>query len=114
MNSAIQKAYDEFSKGNTELSFSRLAEGVRWNMVGNKTVAGIEGVQQFCHEASVHGYSIFTLTRIVSNADHVVIEGAGDSKGADGKDLDNRFCDIFRIENDKIVEITSYFISSSR
>jgi len=83
-------------------------------MVGSKTVTGIEGVQQLCDEASVHGYPVFTLTRVVSNADHVVIEGAGDSKGADGKDVDNRFCDIFRIENDKIVEITSYFIASSR
>jgi ketosteroid isomerase-like protein len=114
MNAALQKACEEFSQGNMKLSFAHLAEDVRWNIVGNKTVTGIEGVQQLCEEASVHGSPVFTLTRIISDADHTVIEGTGDSEGAHGKDMDNRFCDIFNIENDKIVEITSYFISSSR
>jgi ketosteroid isomerase-like protein len=110
----MQKACEAFSKGNVPCSFAHFAEDVRWNIVGNKTVTGIEGLQQLCEEACVHGSPVFTLTRMISDADHTVIEGAGDSKGAYGKDMDNRFCDIFRIENDKIVEIASYFISSSR
>ena len=54
--------------------------------------------------------AVDTLTGIISDANHIVIEGTGDSKGANGTEMDSRFCDIFRTENDKIDEITSYFI----
>lgn len=49
-----------------------------------------------------------TATLILTEGDHVVVEGVGNNKTPNGKEYNNRYCWVMKISGGKIVELKEY------
>lgn len=49
-----------------------------------------------------------TATLILTEGEHVVVEGVGNNKTPDGKEYNNRYCWVMKISGGKIVELREY------
>ena len=50
-----------------------------------------------------------TIDNIVAEDDFVVVQLRGTAETKDGRPYNNTYCHVFRIESEKIVEVTEYF-----
>jgi ketosteroid isomerase-like protein len=108
MNTSLIKACESFSEGDSALAQEFLAKNVHWTVVGEKTIHGIDALKAFCAEATQHGCPDFQNAQTVVGKDHVVIQGA------ERKDGGVAYCDVYRVEDASIVEITSYCICPAK
>jgi hypothetical protein len=99
-------------KGNPNFGSEFLADDVRLHLVGKQVAVGIEDVMRLSDSGPDLGFPTFTLSKIISDGNHLVIQGSGVSKDGADERL-HEFCDIFLIKEDKIAEITSYLITSA-
>ena len=101
MQQSIIAACEAFSVGRAESARPFLAESIVWHIVGDRTIDGHEAVKAMCEEAAQAGAPNFENGRIIRGKHHLVIEG---------RDLDSNmhYCDIYTIEKQQVMEITSY------
>lgn len=104
MNAKIIAACEAFSMGDARPALSLLADEIEWHIVGDRTIDGHAAVKEMCADAAAQGKPNFQNGRVIKAKNHFIVEGA---------DLDSgmHYCDIYSIEKDEIVEITSYSLS---
>jgi len=104
MNAKVIAACEAFSMGNAEPAKAYLADDIEWHIVGDRTIDGNAAVQAMCEDAASQGTPNFKNGRVIRAKQHLIVEGA---------DLDSgmHYCDIYAIEKDRIVEITSYSLA---
>ncbi|NHI00825.1 nuclear transport factor 2 family protein [Oceanimonas sp. MB9] len=107
VDEAVRKGCEAFSEGRLEPCLPHLDANVRWEVVGQKTIAGVGSVQAFCAQMTEQGCPNFRNEHITVGAHSVVVEG----REVDG---DVRYCDVYHIEKGKIVYINSYCIRSGK
>jgi len=92
--------------GDPKTALSFIAEGIEWHIVGDRTIDGNAAVKEMCADAASQGKPNFQNGRVIKAKSHLIVEGA---------DLDNDmyYCDIYTIEKDQIVEITSYSLAGA-
>lgn len=105
MNKTLIQACESFSEGNSTLALEFFAKDILWSVIGEKEIKGIDALKQFCAEATQHGCPDFRNEQAIVGSDHVVIQGSERTEGGIA------YCDVYRVENDSIVKITSYCIS---
>ena len=113
MDSIIRSVCEEFSKGNPNFGIEFLSDDVRWHLVGEQTVVGIENVKRRSDAGAMMGFPTFTISTTIADDNRLVLQGSGVSK-SDGGEQMHQFCDIFLVKEGKVAEITSYFITSPR
>jgi len=104
MNTKIIAACEAFSEGDSTLALPYIAEGIEWHIVGDRTIDGNAAVKEMCEDAAAQGKPNFQNGRVIKAKNHIVIEGAD-------LDSDMYYCDIYAIDKDQIVEITSYSLT---
>lgn len=105
MNAKIVAACESFSMGDSTPALEYIADGIEWHIVGDRTIDGNAAVKEMCEDAASQGTPNFQNGRVIKGKSHIIVEGA---------DLDNdmHYCDIYAIDNNQIVEITSYSLAS--
>ena len=109
----VQKVNDAFAANNPEEFLKHCAENVKWTIVGEKTVDGIQGVRDFMKSMEGHEAPTFTVDRLIANGDDVVCYGDMTMKNEQGETAPYSYCDAYRFEGDKIAELRSYVIKLS-
>lgn len=111
----IRHLYDELNKGNTQAFIERLADDIRWTVIGTTkfsgTIIGKPNVidKLFMRVASeLDGATIATIKNVIAEGDRVVVESTGRVATRTGKPYNNTYCEIFRLANGKIKEVTVY------
>jgi uncharacterized protein len=104
----LKKISEEFAKGNLEFSAAYLADDIEWKILGNDTITGKEQVLEVSKMLQLESYPIITIKNIVADGNYVVVESIGKAKTKKGKPYNQTYCDIFRFNNEKIQEITTY------
>jgi PhnB protein len=107
MKDSIQNICEEFSRGNSDMAAKYLADEVAWNIVGDTIVNGKEAVLDLCKKVDQGGYVPFVNDNTVAGDNHIAVSG----KSING---DSAYCDIYRVEDDKIKQITSYYIRTDK
>lgn len=102
---------DSFSLGNYPAVYDYLDEAIKWRLVGAPNLEGKAAVLQQCKklQADMEG-THSTNTHVLINDDRIAVQGYCDYTTESGKPGKVEYCDIYRIESGKIVEITSYCI----
>jgi ketosteroid isomerase-like protein len=103
-----KKISEEFAKGNIKFSEAYLAEDIKWNILGNDTTTGKEQVLELSKMAQLQSFPIIKIKNIVKEGNYVVIESTGEAKTKKGKPYNQAYCDVYRFENGKLQEITTY------
>lgn len=104
MNAKIIAACEAFSMGDPKAALTFLADGIEWHIVGDRTIDGNEAVKEMCADAATQGTPNFQNGRVIKAKNHIIVEGAD-------LDTDMHYCDIYAVEKDEIVEITSYSLA---
>lgn len=108
----IKKVNDAFTEGNVEAFLDYCAEDVRWIMGGESSLIGKEQLRKAMTSAPEQEPPQITVRNIIEEGDMVVCDGTMKMKKLDGTMLDGMFCDVYRIQDGKIVELTSYVVEN--
>lgn len=92
--------------GDPAAALAHLADGIEWHIVGDRTIDGNAAVQEMCADAASQGTPNFQNGRVIKAKNHLIVEGAD-------LDTDMHYCDIYTVEKDEIVEITSYSLADA-
>ena len=111
----IHNMFAELSKGNADAFLGTLADDVRFTLIGSTKFSGvINGKQEFIERvlaplgALLEGGIVMNVDNLISEGDHVVMQGRGKSTTKSGRPYNNIYAQVFRLANGKVQEVTEY------
>jgi len=104
MNKEIIKVCETFSEGDAKSIADHISPEVKWEIVGEKTIEGLDALLKFCAEMTSEGCPDFRNERTTIGASRIVVEGSERKEGGIS------YCDSYGIVDSKIAEIRSYCI----
>jgi len=106
----------EFSGGNFEFTYEYLADDVCFNIVGNEIIRGKAAVIEFCTKTAKYFSEItskFHLDNVIADNNCVAINGTAEFYVEDRVNYISS-CDVYKFNDGKLKEITSYCISTKK
>jgi ketosteroid isomerase-like protein len=111
----IQSMFAELSRGNGAGYLDGLADDVEFTIMGSTKYSGtFRGKQDVIDRlltplmSELDGGLQVTPDAFVAEGDTVVMQGRGRSKTKSGKAYNNSYCQVFRIADGKVKQITEY------
>ena len=111
----IETMFTELSRGNGAGYLDRLADDVRFTIMGTTKFSGTfngkgEVVQRLLTPLmnQLEGGLSITVDGMVAEGDTVVVQASGRSTTKSGKPYNNSYCQVFRIEGGKVKAIAEY------
>ena len=111
----IRDMFAELSKGNAQAFLGNMADNVRFTIIGTTKFSGtFNGKQEIVNKvltpltSQLEGGLTITVDNLIAEGDNVVMQGRGKSTTKAGKSYNNTYCQVFRIANGKVQEITEY------
>jgi ketosteroid isomerase-like protein len=111
----IRNMIAELGKGNAQAFLGAMADDVSFTVMGTTKYSGTyKGKQDVVNKllgpltAQLEGGITLTPDNFVAEGDFVVMQARGSSKAKNGKSYNNHYCQIFRVANGKVHEITEY------
>jgi ketosteroid isomerase-like protein len=108
----IKKISEEFAKGNLAFASAYLSEDIKWNILGQDPVVGKNEVLEVSKMQQLESFPDITIKNIISEGNFVVIESTGKATTKGGKPYNQTYCEIFRFEDEKLQELTTYLDTS--
>jgi uncharacterized protein len=111
----IRNMFAELSKGNGEAFLDTMADNVRFTIIGTSKFSGtFNGKQEFVNKvlmplsAQLEGGLTITPNNFIAEGDYVAMQARGDSRTKSGGTYNNSYCQVFRVANGKVQEVTEY------
>lgn len=99
---------EAFAKGDLAAAEPHFAHDIRWNILGSEPVIGRQDVLDVSKMAQLESFPEITIGNVVAEGNFVVIESTGKATTKAGMPYHQRYCDVFRFEDGKLREITTY------
>ena len=111
-NKVIVRQVDAaFSESNLEGFLEHCAEEIVWTIPGDRIVEGKEEIRQFMTEMKGMEPPKITNKNTIAEGDSVAANGEMTMK-EDGEDVRYSYCDVYRFQGEKIVELNSYVVKN--
>ncbi len=111
----IQNMFAELSKGNAEAFLANMADNVRFTIIGTTKYSGTcNGKQELINKvlapltSQLDGGITLTPENFIADGDYVAMQARGKATTKSGKSYNNTYCQVFRITNGKVQEVTEY------
>ena len=111
----IQTMFAVLSKGNAEAFHGIMANNVRFTIIGTTKYSGTcNGKQELIQKvlapltAQLEGGLTITPENFIAEGDYVAMQARGKSTTKTGKSYNNTYCQVFRLANGKVQEVTEY------
>lgn len=111
----VRGFFTDIAKGNLDGALGRLAEDLQATLIGTTKLSGVfKSRQEFVDKvmmplgSQLDGALTITPENIIAEGDFVVMQSRGQSKTRSGASYNNTYCQVFRIGNGKIQELTEY------
>jgi uncharacterized protein len=111
----IRNMFAELSKGNAEAFLGAMADDVRFTIIGtSKYSSTYNGKQDVINRllaplgAQLEGGLTIIPDNFIAEGDFVAMQAHGKSMSKNGKPYNNTYCQVFRIANGKVQEMTEY------
>jgi ketosteroid isomerase-like protein len=111
----IQDMFAELSKGNAQAFLNNMADDVQFTIMGTTKYSGTcNGKQELLSKvlgplsAQLEGGLTITPDNFIAEGDFVAMQARGKSTTKTGKPYNNTYCQIFRIVNGKVQQVTEY------
>ncbi len=111
----IQDMFAELSKGNAPAFLNAMADDVRFTLIGTTKYSGtFNGKQELINKvlqpltAQLEGGLTITPENFIADGDFVAMQARGKSTTKSGKSYNNTYCQVFRIADGKVQEVTEY------
>ena len=111
----IQNMFAELAKGNGQAFLDNMADEVRVTLIGTTAFSGtFNGKKEFIEKVlaplskQLDGGITITPDNFIAEGDFVAMQARGKSTTKAGKSYNNTYCQVFRIVNSKVQEMTEY------
>ena len=111
----IQNMFAELSKGNADAFLGNMADNVRFTIIGTTKYSGtFNGKQELISKllgpltAQLESGIIITPENFIADGDYVAMQARGKATTKTGKPYNNTYCQLFRLANGKVQELTEY------
>lgn len=111
----IQDMFAELSKGNAQAFLNSMADDVQFTIMGTtKYSITCNSKQEVVSKvlgplsAQLEGGLTITPDNFIAEGDFVVMQARGKATTKTGKPYNNTYCQIFRIVNGKVQQMTEY------
>jgi len=111
----IQNMFAELSKGNAQAFLNNMADDVKFTIIGTTKYSGTcNGKQELISKvlqpltAQLEGGLTITPENFIADGDYVAMQARGKSNTKSGGTYNNTYCQVFRIANGKVQEVTEY------
>lgn len=111
----IKEVDASFAENNLEGFLKHCADDLEWKMVGDTTKKGKDSIREWM--SSMGGGAEppkFSARNLIAEGETVASYGEMMMKNEKGEEDAYEYCDIYRFENDKIVELTSFVIKTDK
>jgi ketosteroid isomerase-like protein len=106
----IRKLNKGFEQDEVDAILSCVSDDVHWYVPGAFTAHGKEEFRQQIHNENFVGTPTITIKNEVAEGDYVAVEGSVTSRFKDGNMFNAYFHNTYRLENEKVKEMTSYLV----
>jgi hypothetical protein len=111
----IQDMFAELSKGNAQAFLNNMADNVKFTIIGTTKYSGTcNGKQELISKvlqpltAQLEGGLTITPENFIAEGDYVAMQARGKSNTKSGGTYNNIYCQVFRLANGKVQEVTEY------
>ena len=111
----IHSFFDAGNRGDLDGCLGLLDERVKWTNIGSTKFSGtFVGKEALLKDLLGPVFGRLktgirsTLENIVAEHDFVVVQSRGHAETVDGRQYNNTYCHVFKIEGGKISEVTEY------
>ena len=111
----IRNMFAELSKGNPEGFLGKMADDVKFTIQGTTKYSGTWNSKQELLakllgplSAQLEGGITITPYNFIAEGDYVVMQANGKSNTKTGGTYNNSYCQVFRLANGKVQEVTEY------
>jgi len=108
--------YEAGARGDMDTCFALLSDDIVWTNIGSSRFSGTYSGKQVLTEqllgplfGQLKAGIASKIERLVAEGDIVVAQTSGTAETLDGTPYNNTYCQVIRIENGKIAEVTEYF-----
>ena len=108
----IDKANDAFAKNDVEALLALCHDNFTWTMVGSDPAVGKAAVREWMKQAPPE-MPKFTVDAVVADGDYVTCVGDM-TMPEKGVDVPYAYCDVWRLQGDKIAELKAFVIKTKR
>lgn len=111
----VKRVNESFLEGNFTGFLEFCAEDVTWTFIGERTIKGRENIRQWMASMAAENPeppSFNVIDPVIAEGDFVVARGNMTMKDKEGKQGYYSYCDIYRFQNDKIIELNSFVIKT--
>ncbi len=111
----VRNMFAELSKGNSQAFLEKMADDVRFTIIGTTKYSGTcNGKQELVNKvlmplsAQLEGGLTITPDNFIAEGDYVALQARGNSRTKSGGTYNNTYCQVFRITDGKVQEVTEY------
>lgn len=109
--SILQRANAAVSQGDNEGFLSNCHDDLIWNFVGDQILRGKEAVREYMRE-NYKSPPKFSVTHMIEEGDFVAAIGSIMIKDDEGFENQHPYCDVWRFQDGKMIELTAFVIKS--
>jgi limonene-1,2-epoxide hydrolase len=113
-NKKIVKGIIEMFTGNNLSPYlNYLAEDIKWNIVGMPSICGKSEFIETVNSLELENFKFTKIKNIISEGEFVVVESVGHVNVKKNNSETPAYCDIYKIKEGKVCELTTYIIDTS-
>jgi uncharacterized protein len=105
----LKKGNAAIAEGNYEVFLSLCSDDTEWTFVGDRTLKGKEAVRQWMATTYLEPPKV-TVTNLIAEDDFLTALGNVIMKDKDGNETDYSYCDVWRFQDGKFVELKAFVI----
>ncbi len=107
--------YEAGNRGDMDACLDLIADDIVWTNMGSTQFSGqYRGKEALVRDlvgplfGRLKGGITTTIERLIAEGDLVVAQTRGHAETSDGRPYQNHYCQIMRVKNELIVEVTEY------
>ncbi len=112
----VQHIYEEVSKGNHQVFIDSVTDDFTFTLIGTTPFSGTyKGIQEMFEKSigpvmsAIKTHPRLIIDKLIAEGDYVVVVDHGEGGlTKEGKDYNNTYCNVIRLRDGKIAEVTEY------
>jgi uncharacterized protein len=109
----VKMVLEMFADNNQDKYLKYLDEKIKWNIIGMPVISGKIEFLKAVKSLELENFISSKIKNIISEGEYVVVESNGSNNKQTEKSNVPAYCDIYRLKNGKICELTSYIVDTS-
>lgn len=101
-----------FSANNIEGFLELCAENVKWTILGDRIIEGKTSIREFVNSMGEMEPPVIMNKNMIAESDSVAAYGEMTMKDKTGQSVPYAYCDVYKFQDDKIVELNSYVLKT--